>query len=244
MLARLVADGARLAEETAMLAERRSRLLAAGVDVRVVAYTSGDLSADAAALASEQDTGLVLVDASPAALAAAGATLPAFLDAIPCDLAIAVSGRPFAPTGTPVVAAPFGGGPNDWPAIEAAALLASAVEGTLRLIGREADAGSQERDASRLLARASLLVQEVVGIVTEPRLAASGPEGILDAAGDASLLVLGLSDRWRAEGIGEARLAIVEGTAIPILLVRRGRRPGGLSPARTLTRLTWSLARG
>jgi len=113
---------------------------------------------------------------------------------------------------------------------------------TLRLLGTEADSGRGRRDASRLLARASLLVQQVVGIVTEPVLVRPGAQGVLDVAADARLLVLGLSDRWRAEGIGETRRAIAAAAKAPTLLVRRGLRPSGIAPAETMTRFTWTLA--
>jgi hypothetical protein len=92
-----------------------------------------------------------------------------------------------------------------------------------------------------LLARASLLVQQVVGIVTEPVLVPAGKDGVLRAAADARLLVMGLSDRWRSEGIGPTRLAVAADAAVPTLFVRRGLRPGGVAPSETLTRFTWTL---
>jgi hypothetical protein len=97
------------------------------------------------------------------------------------------------------------------------------------------------RDASRLLARASLLVQQVVGIATEPALVPAGIEGVLEAAADGRLLVVGLSSRWRAEGIGASRVALAAAAEMPTLFVRRGPRPGGLAPSETLTRFTWTL---
>jgi len=63
---------------------------------------------------------------------------------------------------------PLGGADHDWSAIELAAWLARSLATPLRLVGTEADEARGRRDASRLLARASLLVQQVVGIVTEP----------------------------------------------------------------------------
>ena len=108
-------------------------------------------------------------------------------------------------------------------------------------LGTEADPALGRRDASRLLARASLLVQQVVGIVTEPVLVRTGEAGILDASRDARLLVVGLSERWRTEGIGRARLALAVGAAMPTLFVRRGLRPGGVAPSETMTRFTWTL---
>ena len=65
---------------------------------------------------------------------------------------------------------------------------------------------------------------------------------MIEAAADAGLLVVGLSERWREEGVGSVRLALVERSPAPLLLVRRGPRPGGLAPAGSRTRYTWSLA--
>ena len=85
-------------------------------------------------------------------------------------------------------------------------------------------------------------MQQVVGIVTEPVLVRAGEEGVLDAARDARLLVIGLSDRWRSEGIDPVRLAVALGAEVPTLFVRRGLRPSGVAPNETLTRFTWTLA--
>ena len=138
-------------------------------------------------------------------------------------------------------ATPFGGAEHDWSAIEAAAWLAQSLGTVLRLLGTEADASEGRRDASRLLARASLLVQQVIGITTEPMLVPAGEHGVLEAARDAQLLVVGLSERWRSEGIGRTRLAVAAGAGVPTLFVRRGVRPGGVAPSGTLTRFTWTL---
>ena len=137
---------------------------------------------------------------------------------------------------------PFGGVEHDWSAIEVAAWLAGALGTGLRLLGTEADPALGRRDASRLLSRASLLVQQVVGIVTEPVLVPPGEKGVIDAARDARLLVIGLSDRWPTEGIGRVRLAVAAGANVPTLFVRRGVRPGGVEPHHTLTRFTWTVA--
>jgi hypothetical protein len=42
----------------------------------------------------------------------------------------------------------------------------------------------------------------VVGIVTEPVLVRPGEQAVLEAARDARLLVIGLSEHWRTDGIG------------------------------------------
>jgi hypothetical protein len=139
------------------------------------------------------------------------------------------------------VVTPFGGAEHDWAAIEVAAWLAQSLETTLRLLGTEADSALGRRDASRLLARASLLVQQVAGIVSEPVLVRAGGAGVLDASRDARLLVVGLSDRWRTDGIGHTRTAVALGAEVPTLFVRRGLRPSGVAPNETLTRFTWTL---
>ena len=77
--------------------------------------------------------------------------------------------------------------------------------------------------------------------LTEPVLVHAGPEGVLAAAGDSRLIVIGLSDRWRTEGIGSARLAVAERADAPTLFVRRGLRPSGIAPNETMTRFTWTL---
>jgi hypothetical protein len=109
----------------------------------------------------------------------------------------------------------------------------------LRLVGAAAVQG--KRDASRLLSHAALAVQRILGIAAEPLLAPPGEDGILDASRDARLLVVGLSTRWHAEGLGPARLRLAREAAPPTLLVRRGLRPGGVAPPATLTRFTWSV---
>ena len=87
-----------------------------------------------------------------------------------------------------------------------------------------------------------MLVQQVVGIVTEPVLVRPGEKGVLEAARDARLLVVGLSGRWRTEGIGHGAPRGRRGVEVPTLFVRRGLRPGGVAPGETVTRFTWTLA--
>jgi Bacterial transcriptional activator domain len=97
------------------------------------------------------------------------------------------------------------------------------------------------RDASRLLADASLIVQRTAGIVAEPLLAGRGRRGVAALAEDAGLLVVGLSERWRQEGLGRARGELAAALPAPTVFVRRGTRPGGLAPPETRTRFSWSL---
>jgi hypothetical protein len=65
-----------------------------------------------------------------------------------------------------------------------------------------------------------------------------GPEGV---AGETGLVVLGLSDRRRQEGLGAGRLAVARAARPATLLVRGGVRPGGLALRESMTRYTWSL---
>jgi DNA-binding SARP family transcriptional activator len=241
ILARLLSDNGDLAAATMDLADRRRGLTERGASARVAAYTTSELGNDAVRLASEHDVDLVLVAASPTLLESGSPDqdLDLILERAPCDVAVlAGTGE----VGEGPIVTPFSGVEHDWSAIEVAAWLAGALGTTLRLLGTEADPALGRRDASRLLARASLLVQQVVGIVTEPVLVPAGEEGVLGAARDARILVVGLSDRWRTEGIGRARLAVAAGADVPTLFVRRGLRPSGIAPSETLTRFTWTLA--
>jgi len=241
ILARLLESQDPLEAATAELAETRRLLEKRGVTSRVAAYTTDEQGAEAARLATQFDSNLLLLPGTEDLLTgpALPAELAAALEQAPCDVAILTGTIGVDSTG-PVIT-PFGGADHDWAAIELAAWLASSLTTSLRLVGTEADDERGRRDASRLLARASLLVQQLVGIVTEPLLVRAGPEGLLEAAADARLLVIGLSDRWRTEGIGPARAAVAGAADCPTLFVRRGLRPGGIAPSETLTRFTWTL---
>lgn len=241
ILVRLLSEDGNLAAATKTLADQRRDLADRDVSARVAAYTTSELGTDAVRLATEYDVDLVLVAASRALLEGGSPDkkLDAILERTPCDVAV-LAGQG-EPTEGPIVV-PFAGVEHDWSAIEIAAWLAGALGTTLRLLGTEADPALERRDASRLLARASLLVQQVVGIVTEPVLVPAGGQGVLQAAHDARVLVIGLSDRWRTEGIGRVRLAVAAEAQVPTLFVRRGLRPSGVAPNETLTRFTWTLA--
>jgi DNA-binding SARP family transcriptional activator len=238
ILVRLLGDGSELAAATTMLSDRRADLAGRGVAARVAAYTAPQAGTEAALLAAQHNADLIVTDAPVVDESGRlGEPLGSLLTEAACDVAILVGG---GLSRGPIVT-PFGGAEHDWSAIEVAAWLASSLETTLRLAGTKADPAGGRRDASRLLARASMMVQQVVGIVTEPVLVPAGPDGVLEAARDAGLLVVGLSERWRSEGLGSARLAVADGAGVPTLFVRRGPRPGGLAPSETLTRFTWTL---
>jgi hypothetical protein len=96
------------------------------------------------------------------------------------------------------------------------------------------------RDASRLLASASLAVQRTIGVAAEPLLVAPEPEALAAAAVGMGVVVVGLSSRWQQDGLGPARSALAARDGAT-LLVRRGLRPGGLAPAGHETRFTWTI---
>src|SRR5215472_4507478 len=241
ILLSFTADADELATATAALGQRREAIAANGVRCRVAAYTTAEAGAEAALLATEQAVDLVLADAPPELpdAGAMGEPLATLLLQTPCDVGLVTTGTAVADG--PVVT-PFGGAEHDWSAIELAAWLASSLGTTLRLLGTEADPALRRRDASRLLARASLLVQQVIGIVTEPVLIRPGEDGVVRAAAGARLLVVGLSERWREEGIGSVRAAIAAAASAPVLFVRAGLQRNGIAPSQTMTRFTWTHA--
>jgi hypothetical protein len=87
-----------------------------------------------------------------------------------------------------------------------------------------------------------LLVQQVVGITTEPVLIPPGAEGVVEEAANARVLVVGLSDRWQEEGIGSVRSAIAAAASAPVLFIRAGIQRRGIAPSQTMTRFTWTQA--
>jgi len=233
VIASTVADPAALASASTGLRSHRERLVLDGVAVRAAAFTSLTPGADLARLAREQDAELLLVDA-PAGLLE-DARLLALLDEAACDVAVLVDG---ASRPGPVLV-PFGGADHDWCAVELGAWLARAHETELVLAGSASAADG--RDASRLLASASLAVQRALGVHAEPLLVEPTPQSLVDAGRSASLVVVGLTDRWRRDGVGLSRTALATSPDHPTLLVRRGLRPGGLAPDSAATRFTWTV---
>ena len=183
---------------------------------RAVAFTSTDIGRDLAKLADREDVDLVLLDGRRPFR---GEGVPrgevgSVLRRAPSDVAVLVAREDavVAPGPDAPLVVPFGGAEHDWAALELGAWLAASTGAPLRLLGATGE-GEGEDDASRLLATASLLVQRFVGVAAEPLLAAPGRDGLLEAAAGAGLLVIGLSDRWREEGLGPVRHEIASGRA-------------------------------
>ncbi len=221
-------DAGQLTVETARLRDLREVLARRGVALRGAAFTSMEPSADLVRLATEQDVDLLVLDVGADPVAEAADVLAG----APCDVGL-LRGAP----GQGPVLVPFGASEHDWAALELGAWFARATGTELRLLGAVGDG----RDASRLLADASLLLQRTAGIVAEPLLASPGRESVVELADGAGLLVVGLSERWRREGLGPVRAELAARPPAPTVFVRRGLRPGGLAPSASLTRFTWSL---
>jgi len=184
---------------------------------RSAAFTTSDPVADTLRLAREQGAELLVVRDAPAEL----------LDGAPCDVALS---NGVDALGDGPIAVAFGGGREEWPAVELGAWLARAHGRALKLLGTEA--GDDRRDASRALAGASLALQRFAGVTVLTALIPPGPAAITGAAVVCSL------PRAELDTTRQALLA----APFPVLLVHGGLRPSGLAPAETRTRFRWSLA--
>jgi hypothetical protein len=223
VLVDLVADASEL--------RQRAAALTAAAEVRTAAFVSNSPGADLARLAVEQNAELLMCE--PPELP----ELDLLLSRVQCDVAFLRSADlPFRPEAPVVV--PFGGGREEWAALELAAWVARAHELELRVLGTEAQTG--RRDASRLLASASLALQRFAGTSAEPVLVPPGPDGILAEKGS----VIIVSFPTHGFDLDRTRAELAERTTVPLLLVRGGLRPSGLAPDQTLTRFSWSLSDG
>jgi DNA-binding SARP family transcriptional activator len=234
VLARIV-PAAELSPAAAALAEVGRELVGRGATARVAAFSSPSPGEDVVRLVDQQDADLLLLsfDGDPL-----GGRLAPVFDRATCDVASLVEGG--GPLREGPIVVPFGAFEHDWAALELGAWAAAALDRPLRLVGA-ADEVAGGRDPSRMLADASLIVQHTTGIFAEPLLGRPGPDALRTLAEAAGLLVLGLSDRWRREGLGETRAALVASPPAPTMLLRRGLRPSGIAPQATLTRFTWSI---
>jgi DNA-binding SARP family transcriptional activator len=238
ILARLVGDERELEDAVASVHARREAL---EVHARAAAFTTVDPAGDVVRLATAHDVELVLVNAS---LEIDATPLPGdvvtMFERSPADIGI-VSGTLVEWTQGTGVFVPFGGAEHDWAALELGAWLASVVGAPLRLVGTGADPRRGQRDASRLLANASLAAQRLVGVAGEPLLVEATPSALVAAVEEATLVVVGVSPRWRRDGIGAVRRTLVREARPPVVLVHAGPRPGGLAPRDARTRFSWSL---
>ena len=234
ILTRPVAAAVHLSDASADVQRRREQLLAKGIVARAAAFTTTSPGEDVVRVAAEQDVDLLLVDGPPELLD--DPVLAALLDNAPCDVAVLVRGQ----VAIGSVFVPFTGADHDWAAVEIGAWIARGQDVPLLLAG----SGRGPRDASRLLANASLAVQRALGVAAQPLLVEPRAEDLVRAADEAALVVAGLSDRWRKDGLGPVRSTLATEARPPVVLVRRGLRPSGLAPPESHTRFTWSIGPG
>jgi DNA-binding SARP family transcriptional activator len=235
ILARVVEEREDVTVAAKRVDEHRQALTSAGLAARSVAFTSVDPGADLVRLALEQDVDLAVVDGDPTLQGSPD--VEGLLLRAPCDVAVRVGRNRRLADGAVLVL--FAGGDHDWAAAEIGAWLALARGTTLRIAGPEE---GRDRDSSRVLASASLALQRVFGLAVEPVLLRPAEEEVLAAVADSAIGVVGLPERWRRDGLGRIRGALAAEAESPVLLVRRGLRPGGLAPRASLTRFTWTLA--
>ena len=237
-------DDEALGDATRLAHERRAALTGAGRSIRAAAFVSTTPGEDIVRVASEQNVDLVVVGPLGGIADGLSPELVAVLERAPCDVGVLVGREGRSPTAGPdrAVLVPFGGAEHEWAAMEVGAWLAGAADARLVLLGTTGDPEAGRRDASRLLATASLVLQQAAGVTAEPRLAPRGPEAVIEAARDAGVTVVGLPDRWRQHGLDADRLALATRAQSSVLLVRGGVRPGGLAPDQSLTRFTWTIA--
>ena len=231
IVARLLTDERDVTGAAAAVNARRASL---GDSVRSAAFTSREPARDVVRLATNYDVELVLLDGpgeSPSELASA-------VQRSPADVALFFGAGVEWTRGAGIFVA-FGGAENDWAALELAAWLASAAQASLKLVGTAGDPSRGRRDASRLLADASLAVQRVVGVAAEPLLAEPTREALRAALVPAAVVVTGFPARWPAESGGRQSAVLHAGP--PALLVHRGTRPSGLAPRESRTRFSWAL---
>ena len=195
-----------LAEAMGEVQTARDQLLERGVAARAVAFISSDPGGDLSHVASRAGVDLALTEGRRPLL---GEGVPrgaigALLADAPCDVGVLVAreGRTVQPgPGSPVMV-PFGGAEHDWAALELGAWIASSTSAPLRLVGAASGDDDTAR-LSRMLADAALLVQSYANVPAEPLVSRPGA-AIIEAVADAALLVVGLSPRWREEGLGRS----------------------------------------
>jgi len=230
ILSQLVHEAAAVGSAARSVNERCEAL---DMTARGAAFTALEPERDVVRLAETYDVELVLV----------GDGVIPDLDAVvvrsPADVAVLFPSA-LESTNTQGVFVPFGGGDNDWAALELGAWLASSSAVRLTLVGTASDPSRGRRDASRLLADASLAIQRVVGVAAEPLLVDLAEDALLAAVEPATVVIAGFPSRRTTE-LGSFRRTLVDGRRAPVLLVHRGTRPSGLAPRDSWTRFSWSI---
>jgi Kef-type K+ transport system membrane component KefB len=236
-----------LEDTTEVLDRERRRLAQDAVASRGLAFSSVNLSDDLLDVIDREPVDLLLIEGRRRLI---GEGVPLgdvgrLLEKAACDAGVLVAREedPIEVGPDHPILVPFGGAEHDWAALELGSWLAASTGAPLRMMGA-AGATDERTSVTRLLADAGLLVQQATGIESEPLVVAGGRDGIVEAAAGAGLLVIGLSDRWRREGLGPTRSEIAKAAPAPVLFVKRGARPGLIAPKESVTQFNWSMAGG
>jgi hypothetical protein len=240
-------ENALVQRASAAVNEARTELAQDGIAARAVALTSSNPGADLTHLVEKENVDLTLVEGRRPLLGpgVGWGEVNELMQSAPSDIAVLVAREqdPIELTPERPVLVVFGGAEHDWSALELGSWLAATTGAPLKLLGAAGNSdGGTSSSVSRMLADAGLLAQQFSGVATESLVVDSGRSGIVAAAAGASLLVIGVSERWRREGLGATRSEIASSAATPVLFVRRGTRPSALAPREDLTRFQWSLA--
>src|SRR5438105_9165191 len=225
--------------------EARERLAGESVAARGAAFTSSSAGADLVHIVDREPIDLVLIEGRRRLI---GEGVPlgevsVVLEQAASDVAVLVAkeGIPIKLGADTPVLVPFGGAEHDWAALELGSWLSSSTGAPLKLLGA-AGQTDESKSVTRMLADAGLVAQQATGVATEPVVIEDGRAGIVSAAAGAGLLVIGLSDRWRREGLGPTRSEIAKAAPAPVLFVRRGSRPGLFAPRDSVTQFRWWMA--
>jgi Kef-type K+ transport system membrane component KefB len=223
----------------------RARLADDGVAARGVALTSTRPGADLVHIVEHEPVDLVVIEGRRRLIGEgiSPGEVSTLLEGAACDVAVLVASEDTEIAVGPdhPVFVPFGGAEHDWAALELGSWLASTTGAPLKLLGAFGDS-DESKSVTRMLADAGLLVQQATGVATEPLLVAGGRDGIVSAAANAGILIIGLSERWRREGLGPTREEIASAAPAPVLFVRRGTRPGLFASRGSVTQFKWSMA--
>jgi hypothetical protein len=223
--------------------DRRKELASKGIAARGVALTSSNLATDLIHIVQSERVDLVLMEGRRR-LIGEGVPLGEVSDVLEkaeSDVAVLIARENVAIQLGPdrPVLVPFGGAEHDWAALELASWLAARTAAPLKLLGA-AGQTDEGQSVTRMLADAGLVAQQATGISTEP-VVVENRDGIVSAGSGAGLLVIGLSERWRREGLGPTRSEIAKAAPAPVLFVRRGARSGVFAPRDNATQFKWSM---
>jgi class 3 adenylate cyclase len=238
ILTSVVDDQEDVLPATRMLAGFREGLAGTGVTSRVAAFRAADAGVAVEKLALRQEVGLVVAGAAGLVHGGDDELATGILRSAPCDVALHLARPDTSPQGPVMV--PFAGTEHDWAALELATTIAASTGAPLVLTGSNAPSGGDEGDASRLLAAASLVVQQIGGLIAEPLLIPRGADAVVEAAAGASHVLTGVPADHELRGIGSTRREVARRVGTTVTLVRRGARSGVISADRDVTRFSWT----